>query len=254
MATAQILATGTLEPGYSAPTAGFSGGASSALLHPADFSLWMVSAQVDAGSVLTWDAAHGDEGLWVITGELEAEGQRVGADGAIIVEGATPAEVRVPVDTELRHFGPVAIEAPDDGPFGPPATDDHGIHVVAADEAASRRREGSSITARRFADSKCPTCRIALFTVESDAGYSLASHFHSEDEIIHVLDGELQVGRTEAPAGTSIMIPAGVRYGFKSRDPFRFVNFRRDASYYTQKPGSAPRLEGQPLKTENTET
>jgi hypothetical protein len=49
---------------------------------------------------------------------------------------------------------------------------------------------------------------------------------HSEDEIIHVLDGELLVGPLVIGPGTSIAIPAERRYSFRTRAGFRFVNYR----------------------------
>lgn len=96
---------------------------------------------------------------------------------------------------------------------------------------------------RSYADSLCPTCRINLFHVDRGGPSVSKSHFHSQDEIIHVLTGEIQVGRDAVSAGMSIAIPANVRYGFRAKDPFTFLNYRRDASYVTYGTSSARVLE-----------
>jgi hypothetical protein len=72
------------------------------------------------------------------------------------------------------------------------------------------------------------------------------SHVHSQDELIHVLWGELQVGAVSAPAGTTLAIPAGHRYGFRSTGAYGFLNHRRDASTYLGRPGSEAWLEDGP--------
>jgi hypothetical protein len=38
----------------------------------------------------------------------------------------------------------------------------------------------------------------------------------------------------------SVAIPAGRRYGFRTPGPYRFINYRRDASTFTGAPGSEP--------------
>jgi uncharacterized cupin superfamily protein len=73
--------------------------------------------------------------------------------------------------------------------------------------------------------------------------HSASSHLHSEDEIIHVLEGELRVGTLTVPAGTSIAVPANLRYSFRTSQPFRFLNYRADVSTILLKPGSKPILE-----------
>jgi mannose-6-phosphate isomerase-like protein (cupin superfamily) len=140
----------------------------------------------------------------------------------------------------LRHFGPIATEPPEDGLSGPPQTDGHGVHVV--DRAAARhvRYEGHPIDNHYYADCTCSTCRIVLFTVAAGEPHVAGSHHHSQDEIIHVLDGELQVGPQTVKAGMSVAIPAGRRYGFRTPGPYRFINYRRDASTFTGAPGSEP--------------
>ena len=91
----------------------------------------------------------------------------------------------------------------------------------------------------------CPTCRIVFFRIDGKGEpYAVGSHLHSEDEIIHVLSGALQVGRHRIEPGMSVAIPANERYGFRTTGPFSFLNYRADASTYTLAPGTEPVLEG----------
>jgi hypothetical protein len=104
-------------------------------------------------------------------------------------------------------------------------------------------RVGDDPAMVNFTDSTCPTCRIAVFLGESSHALTAASHVHSEDEIIHVLSGELRFGRELISPGTSVAIPKNLRYGFRTEGPFRFLNYRRDVSNVTLAPGSEPFLE-----------
>jgi hypothetical protein len=91
-----------------------------------------------------------------------------------------------------------------------------------------------------FADSTCPTCRIALFTVFNDKAGPKGGkpHIHTADEIIYVVEGSMRFGSYELGPDTSICIPANVRYGQSAGDNgCKFLNFRRDTSlqYYFEK-------------------
>jgi hypothetical protein len=93
-----------------------------------------------------------------------------------------------------------------------------------------------------FSDGTCPGCRIALFMVDhgADEPNTARSHSHSEDEIIHVLDGELHVGPQTVTAGMSMAIPKNVRYSFRSKGRYRFINYRSNPSFYIGRPNSEP--------------
>src|SRR5262249_3700579 len=87
---------------------------------------------------------------------------------------------------------------------------------------------------------------IAFFVADHrapDHEYSAASHSHSEDEIIHMLDGTLHVGPVLVPAGASIAVPAHRRYGFRSPGGYRFLNYRAAVSTMTSGAGRDTILE-----------
>ena len=225
-----------LRPGYPAPSCTLTGRASSAVFAPDGYSLWLVVAQLDAGAKVEWSAAHGDEGVYVATGALTVDGTTCDAGGAVIVESGVPAEVRAEEATGLVHVGSTSAVPSSGGLFGPPAADGHGVHVLSGHQLAPI--EVGSISHVYYADSTCPTCRIAFFRIDSSDDYASPSHAHSQDEIIHVLSGSLQFGRRTVGPGTSVAIPAERRYGFRSTEAFSFLNYRANGSSVTMAPGT----------------
>jgi quercetin dioxygenase-like cupin family protein len=231
-----------LHPGYAAPHCTSTGVSSSARFAPAGFSLWLVAARLEPGATIRWENPHGDEGIHVVDGALSVDGRACGPGGAVIIEADAAAEIRADAPTELVHVGPVATSAPSGGLFGPADPEGHGVHVIPAQDADAI--DFGAFTQVCFTDSTCPTCRINWFRVTGvDEPYVVGSHLHSEDEIIHVLSGALQVGPRKVSAGMSIAIPGQQRYGFRTDGAFSFVNYRANASTVVTTPGSEPRLE-----------
>jgi mannose-6-phosphate isomerase-like protein (cupin superfamily) len=149
------------------------------------------------------------------------------------------ATVRAVEASQVVHCGSRDPAVPSDGLFGPPAAEGHGVHVVGPDGwFVSGATDG--VHAVWYADATCPTCRIALFTVYNDkpGPNGGLAHIHTTDEIIYVLDGSMRFGSYELMPGTSICIPANVRYAqWAGPNGCRFLNFRRDTSeqYYFEK-------------------
>jgi hypothetical protein len=132
-----------------------------------------------------------------------------------------------------------------DGLYGPPEMAGHGVHVVGERGwFASGDRE--RVAVRWFADSTCPTCRIALFhVVRAEGGVRDRSHFHTQDELIFVVDGSVVVAGVEHGSGTCLAVPAFTRYSLTSGDHgFAIVNYRRDVSVQAYGPGDPEELEG----------
>ncbi|MGE3618947.1 MAG: hypothetical protein AB7L84_00670 [Acidimicrobiia bacterium] len=202
------------------------GGVTSRRASPADYPLWLARVELDDGATLRWPASHGDEGVYVRAGELEVAGTRCPAGGAVVVETGAACTVRAVGPTSLVHCGP----SDGQGAGG------DSVHVVGP-EGRWLTSRGEVVSARWFADGTCPTCSIQLFHVRH-AGQGTEqrgpSHHHSQDEIIHVLEGGMRLGSQRCGPDTSLCIPADVRYAtIGPPGGHAFLNYRRDVSYLT---------------------
>ena len=176
---------------------------------PDDFPLWLWRGDVDA---IEWDHDHGDEGVYVVSGTVEIGGRECPAGGAVIVEAGVPARV-----TGRAHVVRV-------GSHMSPRSGGTTVHVVGP--GGTWAMVGDGRESRYFADSECETCDINLFVTGRSDSYQSAVHSHSSDELIHVLSGSVTVGSRVAGPGSTLVIAADQRYGFKSTDGFSFLNYR----------------------------
>jgi uncharacterized cupin superfamily protein len=231
-----------MEAGYLAPTCYAQGTVRSSLFQPEHYSLWELDAELGVDADLHWNDVHGDEVVFVLEGMLELAGQRLEKYGAAIVEAQVPAEARALANTRLLHFGPTSPEPPTNGPFGAARQDGHGVHVIDR-ESAILVGDPAGQGVYYYADSTCETCRLMFFEPFAHSRFVAPSHVHSEDEIIHVLSGEIQVGRITLGPGMSIAVPGGTRYGFRAPVEYSFVNYRRDLTTTILAPGATPTID-----------
>jgi hypothetical protein len=249
MQTAHLSDPAPTEPAatYGAPHCEARGPARGSLFHPDGFSLWSVVGELGAGAELEWGTEHGDEAVYVVTGGLDYADGTVTAGSTLIVEAGVPTVARSAAPTRLVHVGPISPSPPSGGLLGPADDAGRGIHALTELDACSIRfGGGDNATSIYFRDGTCPTCRITFFLYDGSVftdGYVGVSHVHSEDEIMHVLEGELKVGPLVVRAGTSIAVPRDLRYSFRTEGPFRYLNYRADVSTAMVMPGSTPVLE-----------
>lgn len=63
----------------------------------------------------------------------------------------------------------------------------------------------------------------------TDSGPSYLHIHHADDEAWHVLEGSLRFvfkqGEMEAPAGSTVFVPAGVAHTYKIKQPSRYLIF-----------------------------
>jgi quercetin dioxygenase-like cupin family protein len=228
---------------YAAPTAIVEGRSSSRLVSPEGFTLWLVASAVDAPARLRWDTDHGDEAVYVKSGRLRVGDRTCGTGSVVVVESGAAIDVDVDEPAELVHFGPAAHTPPADGPNGAPAAGAHRAHVIGP-RGYTAREEPTHAT-RQYANATCPTCRINLFQSWRSEKYRSAAHSHTEDELIHVLAGELTVGGGQAGPGDTLAVSARSIYGFQTGDDgYLFLNYSADASsYIPARPGPSKVLE-----------
>ena len=204
---------------------------------PEGASIWMETVLLEAGTSIRWDASHGDEALFVASGELavlDEEGRVCPAGGAIVIEAQSGPTIEARVASRLVHMGARQEDSAKDN-LGPRRPEDRAgpkIHVIGPRglfEALEPGRE-----TRFFADASCKTCSLWLLYTARSFAYESPIHSHSRDELIHVLRGEIRIGSLAAGPGSTIFIAADQPYQFRSGpEGFAFLNYRRAASEMT---------------------
>lgn len=220
------------------------GPSTSARVSPDGFGLWLLRTQLAAGSAIEWDGTGGEQGVHVVAGELELDGRRCPEGGALVVEHGARGRAVALVDAEVVHEGrSPTTEAAGPGPGDRPGRIGRApeIHVVGPGGTYARVEPGRSTVF--FADSTCDGCALTLFLTGRDAPYESAPHSHSADELIHVLAGELVLGRRVLGPGATLAVEADRRYGFRSSG-FRFLNYRPGPSTLTRAADGATVAEG----------
>lgn len=210
----------------------------------ADDRLWLMRLVAEDGTRITWEVAHDDEVILVVSGVIIlADGVPCGQGDAVVIEAGASTSLRACGQTELLHYGSRGERRC--GPLGPPRTDGHGAYVIACGDRQriGSVRDGALATITYWADSTRATTRLALFEIACSSGFKGRSHSHSQDELIFVTAGELRVGALRVEAGMSICVPADLRYRFIAPGAHRFLNFRPDASEITVAPRGPAQLE-----------
>jgi hypothetical protein len=214
---------------------------------PAQDSLWLVSGELAFGATLRLPAVHGDEAVYVLSGELRVTGDSqtatCGARGTVVIEAGAHPVLTATADTRIVHVGPTEPTVPVGGLNGSPAPGGDRVHVVGEKGTYAAIEEHRDT--HYYADSTCPTCRLTLLYTSRTQEHISATHSHSTDELIHLLWGELRLGSLVVRPGDTLAITKDRRYGFRSGpEGFAFLNYRRDASQQTVERGSPPRMEG----------
>ena len=141
--------------GYAAPNTELVGTATSRMAEFPGFSLWVATADLEAGSELRFSPEHGDEALYVRSGALEVAGRTCPQGGVLIIEAGSPAAVRAVSETSVIHFGPRDHQPPTEGQYGPPAPGPRSVHVIGPGGTYAANEPGRDT--RMFAVSTCET-------------------------------------------------------------------------------------------------
>jgi hypothetical protein len=232
--------------GHPAPTAEVIGTCAARQVSPDGASLWLVAADLAAGTELRWGTEHGDEAVYVRSGSLTVDGRVCPADGAVVVEAGVAATATAESDTSIVHMGPADSVPPAGGLRGPADTEGRGVRVVGSDGLWATVDETQRT--RFFSDASSPTNRLWLLATDRPQYFESSAHSHSQDELIHVLRGEIRVGRRVIGEGDTLWVAADRRYKlYSGNDGVHFINYRRDASVMTSPNYDAPLLEaGEP--------
>ena len=212
-------------------------------ISPEDWPLWGTRSKLAAGASLHWDEGHGDEALFVQSGRLAHDDGHCEPFGVVIVESGVATTIVAEEPTSIVHFGSLSADPPDDGHFGAPLPEGHCVHVL-GEHGMYFSNRGSEVPNEVFyADSTCPTCRVTLLRNSAPGDTRVASHTHSQDEIIYLLTGDIQIAGREVVPGMALAVAGDYRYGFRTENGCEFLNFRRDVSWFVRDPKSPPMLE-----------
>jgi hypothetical protein len=233
------------EEGYAVPTVDFAGTATSTVAGPKDYPLWLVSANVEAGSLLRWQDRHADEVVYVKSGSLEVDGRTCPVGAVLIVEEDAAIEASVREPSELLHFGSERSDEPEADAAPAPS---HGFHIIGP--RGLYAREDPTHVSRTFADASCSTCDAFMLLSSRVHKHRSAAHSHTQDELIFLLDGSISLGSYHLFPGDSLSVPANTRYRFESGDSgYEFLNFSRAKSGYVLAPGeSGEHLSSTPMQ------
>lgn len=225
-----------LQPGHPFDTVAASAQVHAAAVSPDGYALQLCRVSMARGDTLAWDGAHGDEGVYVVSGAVAVDSRVCPQDGAVVVESGVAATLHAVEPSSLVHVRRATPPAPPRGVQ---------VHVVGPGGWAVSGRD-AGIDTRWFTDSTCPTCEIALLHVRHDGpDRRVRAHSHSADEIIHVLGGSIVLGSRVLGPGASLCIPGDVRYAFVGGPQgYAYLNYRAIASSMTFEPHSAALPEG----------
>jgi quercetin dioxygenase-like cupin family protein len=198
------------------------------------FSEWVLTADLASGASIEWQPGHGEEAIYVRSGELHLGPAECGPGAALLIESDAPVTIEATSDCQIVHMG---TDQAATRQHTSPAPGGHngGVHLVGADglpndEASDAANSGVWY----FANGRCPTCRMMFYRV---AGHgNTRSHYHTQPQLQHVLDGEIRVGGNTVRAGMTFAIPAGFRYGFVASGDWELVVHRPDLSMMCRNP------------------
>jgi hypothetical protein len=240
MAGIDVVLAKDAEHSLSHPIIGhsFTGKSKSRLVSPPDYSLWLVTAELEDATVLELPSLHGEQSVYVVSGSLQVDGKRLcPQNGAIVIEGNAQPSLCAIGNTVIVHMGPTDALPDGDFVFG------DSTHVVGPRgtfEAIEPNRD-----THYYADSTCDHCRLTLLYTSRSTEYVSATHSHSTDELIHLLWGQVRLGSLELGAGDTLAVAKDKRYAFRSGpNGFGFLNYRKNASEQVVERGSTPRIEG----------
>lgn len=191
-------------------------------VRPDGSELWLVSGTLDAGTSLSWSADHADEAVYVRDGSVSVDGQTVGPDAALVIESGAELVVTAETDVALVHVGGGAPESPSAG------------RVVIVGPGGTWSDVSDNRNTRFFADATSPSCSLWFLYSERFQRHDSPTHSHSQQEVIHVLRGELIMGAKRVRPGDTLYVEADRRYRFHSSDEgYAFLNYRAGPSLMT---------------------
>jgi len=119
------------------------------------------------------------------------------------------------------------------------------VHQVGPDGLVRIRNEEYDVTTTFWLDSKCSHCDLWLHQSKIVTPRAQSHpHFHTEDEIIVVVQGGLILGRRILKVGTALAVDKGTVYSFGvDEGGLSFINFRPTEPYFVMMSRDGPKNE-----------
>jgi redox-sensitive bicupin YhaK (pirin superfamily) len=190
----------------------------------------VVQHSLGAQATVTILAEHASIALFVWRGAIRAQGIELTEKACLVIEGGALLDLVAGQEgAELLMFNASGDE--------PTMRRAPRVHVLPADQAPRSDRLGGhdGVSGAIFANARNPVDNVWLHeTGWAEGGVETALHSHSEDEVIFVIAGSIQLGNRICGPGTAIAIAADVVYGFRSGpDGLVFLNFRAASPTYS---------------------
>ena len=203
-----------------------------------DRPIWLWMHRLRPGASLAWDRPRQDHLIYVWDGVAHSRDQPLRTDEAFVVEHGGQGEITAPEGAVVMHF-----HRPEDYPEPAARAGGH-VHLLAGCAVRRGADPHNDLGISLFADAACPSCEVWLHGNQYPPGYRVGRHYHSEDEVIVVTGGVIQLGRVEYGRGAVIAVDADTRYGFTAGpDGMSFVNYRPASPTYSRADNPEPKDE-----------
>jgi hypothetical protein len=196
-------------------------------------SIHLRQHDLPVGASIDWTDSKAGHLAYIWSGSAEVDGQMLNPGSMLLVEHRASAVLTAGKEgCSLIAFCPNPAA-------GNEATRAGGhVHVLPVEQVprVARMRPTSTTGAALFANSQCPTCEFWLHENDFTEGdFVVEPHYHSEDEIILVIGGEIVLGRRTYGRGTAIAIERNTVYGFQTGPRgLSFINFRPSHPSYAR--------------------
>ncbi len=189
-----------------------------------DRPLWLWMHEMDAGSEIQFQQPPVGHVLYVWKGSISVNQKSLEEQSAVCVEHQGAARILA------GNSGATVLHYHSQKPHPTQGSRAGGqVHIVGKDGIHKVTDDSYyDTTTTVWMDSACPTCHLWFHQSQYETAYPQShSHYHSEDEIIFVVQGGLVFGRRILKPGTALGIDAGTVYGFGvDQGGLAFINFR----------------------------
>ena len=204
-----------------------------------DRPLWLWMHELASGAQIRFAQPPLAHLLYVWKGELAADGVSVGAEGVVCVEhlGTTTVTAGQSGATLLHYHS----QGPDPTREARPGG---GVHVLGCDGIRKVRDDTYyETTTTVWTDAACPRCELWFHQSKFEKAYPQGHpHYHTEDEIIFVVQGGLVFGRRVLKPGSALAVDKGTVYGFGvDEGGLAFTNFRPSEPHFVMMSRDGPK-------------